>query len=315
MRGFGRGSPPRSRTSGWSTGRGSRVARFEGAGLDDEPSWCAVEYVPGQTLRQYVDLRGPLEPPLAAILGAALVEGLAKIHEVGLLHRDLKPQNILLGPDGPKVIDFGLALLADRSRELTEPGAVIGTVAYMSPEQARGERDLTPAADVYALGATLVAAATGHPPYRGMGGPALLWHIGDPNHHPDLSAVPAALASVLGAMVAFEASARPSLDTVLERLLAVATAGRRTESGMRRRLVERTHGSVVDGQVIMPPDVDDPVADPEMTRDAGPPHDVPSPGSRMGPRAGPATSQARASVSVEWLVARLRAEYAGDAAF
>jgi eukaryotic-like serine/threonine-protein kinase len=145
---------------------GARVARFEDADVRADPPWLAVEYVPGPSLRQHVEAHGRLDAPLAAVLGAALAEGLAKIHQAGVLHRDLKPQNILLGPDGPKVIDFGLAALAERDYQLTETGVVVGTIADMAQEQARGERDLTAAAHVYALGATLAYAATGRSWHR-----------------------------------------------------------------------------------------------------------------------------------------------------
>src|SRR5438045_2246782 len=92
----------------------------------------------------------------------------------------LKPQNILLGRDRPKVIDFGLATLLNREDQLTEPGQAVGTLAYMSPEQARGEVDLKASVDVYALGATLAYSLTGHPLYPGPGGLALANRINDP---------------------------------------------------------------------------------------------------------------------------------------
>ncbi|WP_250290940.1 serine/threonine-protein kinase [Frankia sp. CiP1_Cm_nod1] len=327
---------------------GARVARFEDAGLEDDPPWCAVEYVPGRTLRQHVELRGVLDPPLTAILGAALIEGLEKIHQVGLLHRDLKPQNILLGPDGPKVIDFGLALLLERrhERELTEPGGVVGTLAYMPPEQARGDRELTGAADVYALGATLVFAATGRSLYPGVRGYALLGHIADPAIRPDLDAVPAELASLLGAMLAFEPAARPSLDALMTGLMDVATAGGRTGARLRRRLVARTFVASASGPELYDADPreepwDDQTAVPwgssgsdhaewaaegvdaggtegGETRNTGTDHAaqatrvLPVPDG-SGPRVGPAALPSRASVSVEWLVTRLRAEYARNA--
>ena len=123
-----------------------------------------MQYVPGATLREHVGARGPLEPVLVAILGAALAEGLATIHREGLLHRDLKPHNIILADHGPVVIDFGLALLtkvkvaaAESASRVTEPGTVVGTLLCMPPEQVRAE-PLTSAADVYALGGAGQAA-------------------------------------------------------------------------------------------------------------------------------------------------------------
>ncbi|GAB3156692.1 hypothetical protein GCM10027290_54970 [Micromonospora sonneratiae] len=165
---------------------GSRVARLEDADAYADPAWLAMEYVPGATLRQHVDACGPLPLPLAAMVGAMLADGLAKVHQAGLLHRDLKPHNIILGPDGPKLIDFGLAVLIDRHDYLTEPGALVGTPAYMSPEQVRGERHLTPAVDIYGLAATLVFALTGHGLYPLTNSWNLLLRITEPTDLPDL---------------------------------------------------------------------------------------------------------------------------------
>ncbi len=241
---------------------GSRVARLEDADATGDPAWLAVEYVPGATLREYVDARGPLPLPLAAMAGAMLAEGLAKVHQAGLLHRDLKPQNIILGPDGPKLIDFGLAVLIDRSDYLTAPGAMVGTPAYMSPEQVRGERKLTPAVDIYGLAAVLVFALTGHALYPPTNSWNLLLRITEPSDLPDLSGVPAELAPLLGAMLAFDPSARPGLADVQARLLAVATAtsGRKVHD-LRQEIGARTYDSAT--ELLVPPDLQDPTQDPE----------------------------------------------------
>lgn len=86
---------------------GARVARFEGADLDADPAWLATEYVPGLTLKQHVDGHQPLPVELAAMVGAMLAEGLSKVHEAGLLHRDLKPHNVIMGPAGPGRVSAG----------------------------------------------------------------------------------------------------------------------------------------------------------------------------------------------------------------
>ncbi|GAB4106560.1 hypothetical protein GCM10028790_55790 [Micromonospora taraxaci] len=284
---------------------GSRVARLEGADAYANPAWLAVEYVPGATLRQHVDARGPLSLPLAAMAGAMLAEGLTKVHEVKLLHRDLKPQNIILGPDGPKLIDFGLAVLIDRNDYLTEPGALVGTPAYMSPEQVRGERDLTPAVDVYALAATLVFALTGRGLYPPTNSWNLLLRISEPGDLPDLSEVPAELVQLLGAMLAFDPTARPGLNDVRARLLAVATAtSGKTVHALRREVAALTYDAGT--ELLVPPDLDDPREDPEDTpviEDVTPPD--PTKPDEHEPK-----SVTKASTDVTWLVDKVRRQYA-----
>lgn len=172
---------------------GPFVAAFVAADAQADAPWLAVEYVPGPDLRVLVTERGVLPLPETASLGALLAEGLATVHDAGLLHRDLKPQNILLAPYGPKVIDFGLAVLAERRSVLTASGYVVGSIFCMPPEQARGEHQLDRAADVYALGAVLLYAATGHYPYSGSTWQAVALNIEDPATAPDLTGLPAEL--------------------------------------------------------------------------------------------------------------------------
>src|SRR5205823_251245 len=128
--------------------------------------WLATAYVPAPSLSKLVAECGPLPVPTVRWLAAGCAEALASIHGAGLVHRDLKPSNVLVAPDGPRVIDFGVARAAERMGRTTARGAV-GTPAYMAPEQARDTREASVASDVYSLGATLLFAATGHPPYDG----------------------------------------------------------------------------------------------------------------------------------------------------
>ncbi|HLJ98289.1 MAG TPA: serine/threonine-protein kinase, partial [Streptosporangiaceae bacterium] len=140
---------------------------FTASVVDADPEadlpWLATAYVPAPTLSRLVQASGPL--PVAAVrwLAAGCAEAIESIHRAGLVHRDLKPSNVLVAPDGPRVIDFGVARAAERVELLAAQGAV-GTPAYMAPEQARDTREATTASDIYALGATLVYAATGHAP-------------------------------------------------------------------------------------------------------------------------------------------------------
>jgi serine/threonine protein kinase len=204
---------------------GSRVAQLERANLDDDPPWLAVVFVSGRSLQNQIELGGPLDARTGSMLGALLVEGLRSVQEAGLVHRDLKPANIMLGPSGPIVIDFGLARLREHQASLTVTGQPVGTLAYMSPEQARGERDLTTATDVYALGATLVYALAGHTVYAQANPIALLKRIDAPDDLPNTAGIPAELRSLVDGMLGYEPTARPSLDEVFRRLIEVATAG------------------------------------------------------------------------------------------
>ncbi|WP_340558016.1 serine/threonine-protein kinase [Streptomyces sp. GSL17-111] len=219
---------------------GPFVAAFVDADAAADQPWLAVEYVPGPDLRSFVDAHGPLPLVETASLGALLAEGLGTVHAAGLLHRDLKPQNILLSAYGPKLIDFGLAVLAERRTVLTATGFVVGSVLCMPPEQARGEHRLEPPADVYALGAVLLFAATGHYPYSGPTWQAVALRIEDPLTPPDLDGLPPELEPLLTDMLALDPAARPTLPQVVERLVRIINEQGLTALQAKRRLTERT---------------------------------------------------------------------------
>ncbi len=133
--------------------------------------YLVLELVEGESLKDRLG-RGPLEPRQAARLALVLAGALAHAHEQSILHRDVKPANVLIRPDGaPVLTDFGLARdVSDARERLTRTGEMLGTPAYMSPEQANGDRAaIGPATDVYGLGATLYAMLTGRPPVQGDG--------------------------------------------------------------------------------------------------------------------------------------------------
>ncbi|MFS7873073.1 serine/threonine-protein kinase [Streptomyces asiaticus] len=217
---------------------GPFVAAFVGADADAEQPWLAVEYVPGPDLRTLVAGQGPLQLAETASLGALLAEGLGTVHDAGLLHRDLKPQNILLSPYGPKMIDFGLAVLAERRTTLTATGFVVGSVLCMPPEQARGEQRLDRSADVYALGAVLLFAATGHYPYEGPTWQAVALRIEDPATPPDLTALPPELGPLITDMLAPDPGSRPALAEVIKRLVRIIHDQGLTALQAKRRLTE-----------------------------------------------------------------------------
>ncbi|MFI2369038.1 serine/threonine-protein kinase [Streptomyces sp. NPDC018833] len=224
---------------------GPFVAAFVGADAGADQPWLAVEYVPGPDLRTFVSGHGPLPLAETASLGALLAEGLGTVHEAGLLHRDLKPQNILLAEYGPKVIDFGLAVFAERRTTLTATGFVVGSVLCMPPEQARGEHQLDRSADVYALGAVLLFAATGHYPYEGPTWQSVALKIEDPETRPDLTGLPSELAPLITDMLAVDPTARPALPQVIERLVRVIRGLGLTALQAKRRLTDLTPEIVV----------------------------------------------------------------------
>ncbi|MBB5119965.1 hypothetical protein AF335_23015 [Streptomyces eurocidicus] len=158
-----------------------RVGGFHTAQIvDADPGaaspWLAAEYIPGPTLQQVVTAHGPLAPGAVLRLGAGIAEGLAAVHDCGLVHRDLKPGNVILAADGPRIIDFGIAHVTDAG-PLTHTGTVIGTYAYMSPEQIRTPARVTPASDVFSLGSVLAFAATGRGPFDASTVPAIIHRV------------------------------------------------------------------------------------------------------------------------------------------
>jgi serine/threonine protein kinase/outer membrane protein assembly factor BamB len=146
-------------------------------GPDDQPPWLATELIPGLSLDRIIHRCGPLPEVAVWQLAVGIAEGLAAIHRAGLVHRDLKPQNVLLLPAGPRIIDFSLVHLAELPHHPMSQ-APIATPQYAAPEQVlHGLAAAAAPADVFALGATLLFAATGHPPHDADSQPELLDRI------------------------------------------------------------------------------------------------------------------------------------------
>jgi len=192
---------------------------FTAAVVEADPEadvpWLATAYVPAPSLARLVLSCGPLPVPAVSWLAAGCAEALESIHSAGLVHRDLKPSNVLVAPDGPKVIDFGVARAAARMGLATARGTV-GTPAYMAPEQARDTREASVASDVYSLGATLLFAAAGHPPYKGATVMDVLARLA--TEEPDTSGLPGELAGLIGACLARVPSRRPTSAAMLAHL-------------------------------------------------------------------------------------------------
>lgn len=187
------------------------------ADADAEAPWLATAYVPGPSLGEAVVAYGPLMEPGVRLLGTRLAQALGEVHRAGLVHRDLKPGNVLIAHDGPRLIDFGIAR-APEDTALTATGMVVGTPGYLSPEQATGPGgdDIGPASDVFSLGCVLAFAATGRAPFGGGAVDALLYRaVHDPA---DLDGVPAELREVVEACLEKDPARRPDAAELVRRL-------------------------------------------------------------------------------------------------
>jgi eukaryotic-like serine/threonine-protein kinase len=184
------------------------------AGSDASTPWLATEYVPGVPLSRAVAATGPLPPPVVTPLAAHLARALVAIHDAGLVHRDVKPANVLLAPDRAKMIDFGISRALDGTR-MTSTGMAVGTPAFMSPEQADGA-ELSTASDVFSLGSLLVWAATGTGPF-GEGSPVtLLRRI--LSAEPGLGALTGPIRDLVAECLRRDPAARPTAAQLADRM-------------------------------------------------------------------------------------------------
>jgi hypothetical protein len=186
---------------------GIYTAAVVDADAEAEQPWMATVYVAGPSLTDAVEENGPLPVKSVLALAAGLAEALQAIHRVGLVHRDMKPSNVLLATDGPRVIDFGISLALERSM-MTTTGMVLGSPGFMSPEQARGQREVGAPTDMFSLGAVLAFAATGESPFGRGPATALLYRV--VNEPPDLASVPASLKPLIEQCLSKDPVGRPT---------------------------------------------------------------------------------------------------------
>ncbi len=194
---------------------GAFTAAVVAADSEADVPWLATVYVPAPSLSRLVRTCGPLGVEAVRWLAAGCAEALESIHGVGLVHRDLKPANVLVSPDGPRVIDFGVARAAERI-QLTVTRGSVGTPAYMAPEQARDTRQATSASDIFSLGGTMLFAATGHAPYQGETVVDVLVRLA--TEPPDLAGLPAELAEIVRSCLERDPRSRPTSAAVVARL-------------------------------------------------------------------------------------------------
>lgn len=216
-----------------------RVASFCTARVLDHGStgglaYLVTEYIEGPSLSDYIDAHGAFPPDALHSLAAGVAAALVAIHAVSLVHRDLKPGNVLLGADGPRVIDFGIARALDTHLPITQPGSVIGTAGYVAPEFAFEGRVGT-AVDIFAWGALVAYAATGRNPF-GTGALHELAARARQAHY-DLTGVPEELAPIVRSTLDPDPAERPTADKLLVRLVGELTPREATTELIRRHWI------------------------------------------------------------------------------
>jgi hypothetical protein len=214
--------------------------------LDADPDapvpWVATAYAAGPSLTAAITGDGPLPLDSVRALGAGLAEALTAVHALNLVHRDVKPSNVLLTLDGPLLIDFGIARATDGTASLTSTGVSVGSPGYMSPEQILG-KPVTGAADVFSLGAVLAYAATGRSPFPGDSSAALLYKV--VHEEPQLDGLGGELREVVEGCLAKDPAARPAPGEVARRLAPQGAARLVAGGWLPGALVERVSRSAV----------------------------------------------------------------------
>ena len=181
--------------------------------------YVATRYVPGLSLHDHIPEEGPIEGDDLRWFARCLAAGVASVHAVGVLHRDVKPSNVLMEGRAPILIDFGLARVADDPR-LTHTGWFLGTPGYLAPEILHGD-DATTASDVHSWAATVAFAGTGHPPFGRGPSMAIMDRVRRGEH--DLDGLPDDLRPIVAAALDPDPARRPRLDEIRDRLAEDAT--------------------------------------------------------------------------------------------
>ena len=187
---------------------GDRTVKVLEIITEGDHAYLVMDLLEGRVLGEYVKEKGFLKGPLLWFASQGLVEALQSIHTAGVVHRDLKPSNIIYGPDGVKVLDFGISGIAEES-ELTQTGALIGTAAWISPEQVLGEK-VTTQSDIFNLGLVMAFMATGVHPFGEGRSDAIMFRVA--NSEPDLEKVPEVLRGVIERCLCKKPADRPTLS-------------------------------------------------------------------------------------------------------
>ena len=204
---------------------------------DHDPPYLVVEYVDGPTLAEIVRESGPLTGARLHSLGIGMATALTAIHGAGVIHRDLKPGNVLLPRGGVKVIDFGLARDSDAATSITRTDQVMGTVPYIAPERLGSVMKITPASDVFAWGAVMVFAATGHTPFGGDTPATTAVRI--LTEDPNLDGLKAPLLDIVARTLQKDPRKRPTARELLDLLMS---AGARS---VPKEVAEAAHAAAI----------------------------------------------------------------------
>jgi serine/threonine protein kinase len=212
------------------------TAEVLGADPEHRTPYLVVEYVDGPSLAEVVAEQGPLQTGNLHSVAIGVATALTAIHGAGVIHRDLKPRNVLFSLGVPKVIDFGIARAFEATSQHTRTDQMVGTVAYMAPERfdATGGRVVSPAADVFAWGAVVTYAGTGRTPFAADSAAATAARI--LTQPPELSGLPGPLRELVALTLAKEPQDRPSAHELLDMLLA---AGPQDPAGLAADLARR----------------------------------------------------------------------------
>ncbi|GLU49651.1 serine/threonine-protein kinase [Nocardiopsis ansamitocini] len=200
------------------------TAAVHEANLEAEPPYVVSEYVPGPDLQEAVSTEGPRKGASLQRLAVSTATALVAIHKAGIVHRDFKPGNVLLGPDGPRVIDFGIARVSDSTATMTN--SIVGTPSYMAPEQIAG-KNITDKVDVFAWGCVIAFASTGSAPFGADSVPAVVHRV--VSAPPSIDGVPAEIRGIVEDCLDKDPDKRPSAQRLLMRLLGHDEAEASTE--------------------------------------------------------------------------------------
>jgi hypothetical protein len=256
--------------------RSPYVAEVLDADVTGEFPYIVTRYVSGPTLDEMVRRHGPLPAPGLGRLAYGMAEALTAIHAAGVVHRDLKPGNVMLSDDRPIVIDFGIAQAGDATR-LTQTGLVMGTPGYLAPEVIEGQPS-SPASDVHCWGTTMAFAATGHLPFGGGSYESIFYRI--VSGRADLDGIPEPFVSLIAAALARDPADRPSASwlSAQARILSSAGSGPGTAAGALGSYAPTATATAVPGHAV--------------PGHAVPGHAVPGPYAPGGPLAAAAASAA-----------------------